>query len=199
MKRRYQIEGHRAVQSFRRWAAEKNPNIQMILPLAEAVSLLQAGVGPLLREAGLALMNLVMEDEVRQLAGERHQQHPDRCAHRWGKEKGYCVVDGQKVPIRRTRLRDKQNCEQRLGSYELFQRSAPLERSVWDTMMRGLSTRNYGAVVQQFQQAYGIEKSAVSENFIEASREKLWDLRGCTNQNQPKPAKLAVGNGIAFL
>ena len=34
MKRRYQIEGHRAVQSFRRWAAEKNPNIQMILPLA---------------------------------------------------------------------------------------------------------------------------------------------------------------------
>ncbi len=52
MKRRYQIEGHRAVQSFRRWAAEKNPNIQMLLPLAEVVSLLQEGVGHLLREAG---------------------------------------------------------------------------------------------------------------------------------------------------
>src|SRR3989304_2634185 len=78
--------------------------------------------------------------------------------------------------MRRTRLRDKQNREQRLGSYELFQRSAPLERRVWDRMMRGLSTRNYGAVVQQFQQAYGIEKSAVSENFIEASREKLREL-----------------------
>ena len=74
MKRRYQIEGHRAVQSFRRWAAEKNPNIQMLLPLAEVVSLLQEGVGHLLREAGLALMNLVMEEEVRQLAGERQQQ-----------------------------------------------------------------------------------------------------------------------------
>ena len=56
MKRRYQIEGHRAVQSFRRWAAEKNPNIQMLLPLAEVVSLLQEGVGHLLREAGLALI-----------------------------------------------------------------------------------------------------------------------------------------------
>ena len=42
--------------------------------------------------------------------------------------------------------------------------------------MRGLSTRNYGAVVQEFQQAYGIEKSAVSEQFIEASREKLREL-----------------------
>jgi transposase-like protein len=176
MKRRYQMDGHRAVQSFRHWAAKKNPNIQMVLPLAEVVSLLQDGVGHLLREAGLALMNLVMEEEVRQLAGERHQQHPERRAHRWGKEAGYCVVDGQKVPLRRTRLRDKEHREQRLGSYELFQRSAPLEHKVWDTMMRGLSTRNYGAVVKEFQQAYGIEKSAVSGNFVEASREKLREL-----------------------
>ena len=176
MKRRYQMDGHRAVQSFRHLAAEKHPNIQMILPLAEVVSLLQDGVGHLLREAGLALMNLVMEEEVRQLAGERHQRHPQRRAHRWGKEAGYCVVDGQKVPLRRTRLRDKDHREQRLGSYELFQRSAPLERKVWDTMMRGLSTRNYGAVVKEFQQAYGIEKSAVSGNFVEASREKLREL-----------------------
>jgi len=42
--------------------------------------------------------------------------------------------------------------------------------------MRGLSTRNYGAVVKDFQQAYGVEKSAVSENFIEASREKVKQL-----------------------
>ena len=176
MKRRYQTEGRRAAQNFQRMAAEKNPNIQMILPLREVVSLLQDGVGRLLREAGLTLMNLVMEEEVRQLAGERHQQHPERRAHRWGKEAGYCVVDGQKVPLRRTRLRDKENREQRLGSYELFQRAAPLERSVWDKMMRGLSTRNYSAVVKDFSNAYGIEKSAVSGNFVEASREKLREL-----------------------
>jgi putative transposase len=41
-------------------------------------------------------------------------------------------------------------------------------------MMRGLSTRNYAAVVKEFRNAYGIEKSAVSENFIEASREKVF-------------------------
>ena len=73
----------------------------MILPMADIVGLLQEGVGNLLREAGLALMKLVMEEEVRHLAGERHQQHEGRRAHRWGKEDGYCVVDGQKVPIRK--------------------------------------------------------------------------------------------------
>src|ERR1017187_6046385 len=176
MKRRYQIDQQRAVQQFRQLAREENPSIQMIFPMAEVVGLLQEGVGHLLREAGLALMHLVMEEEVRHLAGERHQQHPARRAQRWGKENGYCVVDGQKVPIKRTRLRSGDHREQRLGSYELFQRDGPLQQGVWDKMMRGLSTRNYGAVVKDFQSAYGIEKSAVSENFIEASREKVKQL-----------------------
>ena len=176
MKQRYQIEPQRAVQQFRRIATEQNRNIQMILPLADIVAWLQEGVGNLLRQAGLELMHLVMEEEVKSLAGERHQQHEARRAHRWGKEDGYCVVDGQKVPLRRTRLRTAERREQRLGSYELFQRSAPMQASVWDKMMRGLSTRNYGAVVKDFNDAYGIEKSAVSENFIEASREKVKQL-----------------------
>ena len=176
MKRQYQIEKQRAVQQFRRIATEQNPNIQMVLPLADIVGLLQEGVGNLLRQAGLALMQTVMEEEVRHLAGERHQQHEARRAHRWGKEDGYCVVDGQKVPIRKTRLRTPDKREQRLGSYELFQRSGPMQAGVWDKMMRGLSTRNYGAVVKDFHNAYGVEKSAVSENFIEASREKVKQL-----------------------
>ena len=176
MKKRYQIDQQRAVQQFRRLATEQNPNVQMILPMADIVGLLQEGVGNLLRHAGLELMHLVMDEEVKSLAGERHQQHEQRRAHRWGTEDGYCVVDGQKVPIKRTRLRSGDNREQRLGSYELFQRDGPLQQGVWDKMMRGLSTRNYGAVVKDFQSAYGIEKSAVSENFIEASREKVKQL-----------------------
>jgi len=176
LKRQYQIEQQRAVQQFRRIATEQNPNIQMILTLADIVRMLQQGVGNLLRETGLALMQTVMEQEVCHLAGERHQQHEGRRAHRWGKENGYCVVDGQKVPIQKTRLRTKDKREQRLGSYELFQRSGLMQLGVWDKMMRGLSTRNYGAVVKEFHNAYGVEKSAVSENFIEASREKVKQL-----------------------
>jgi putative transposase len=176
MKKRYQIDKQRAVQQFRRFATEENPSLQMILPLAEIVGHLQEGVGNLLRETGLALMQMVMEEEVRHLAGERHQQHEGRQAHRWGAEQGYCVVDGQKVPIQRTRLRTKDKREQRLGSYELFQRSGPMQLGVWDKMMRGLSTRNYRAVVKEFHNAYGIEKSTVSEQFIEASREKVKEL-----------------------
>lgn len=176
MQKQYQIDKQRAVQQFRRLATETNPDIQMILPLAGIAAMLQEGVGHLMREAGLLLMMGVMEEEVRHVVGERSVPNAGRQANRWGKEQGYCVVDGQKVPIQRTRVRDKDNREVKLGSYELFQRSGPLEATVWDKMMRGLSTRNYGPVVKDFASAYGVEKSTVSENFIEASREKLKEL-----------------------
>jgi putative transposase len=88
MKRRYQSEKQRAVNEFRQLAMNENPNIQMILPMAEIVGLLPPGVGHLLREAGWALMSLVMEEEVRPVAGERNQPQEERRAPRGGKEDG---------------------------------------------------------------------------------------------------------------
>ncbi len=151
--------------------------MQMNVAMADIVGLWRQGVGHLLREAGLALMKLVREEEGRHLAGERHQQQAERRVHRWGQEDGYCVIDGQKVPIQKARLRTKDHRGQRRGSYELFQRDGPRAQGVGEKRMRGLSTRKYGAVVRDFSNAYGIEKSAVSENFSEASREQVKPLR----------------------
>lgn len=197
MPKRYQIARQKAVQQFRTMASQQNPRVQMTLPLADIVALLQEGVGHLLRQAGLELMQLIMEEEARQLAGDRHQPDASRRAWRWGTEKGFCVVDGQKVPIDRIRLRTPQKREQRLGSYELFRRNAPLDKDVWEKLMLGLSTRNYGAAVKQFAEAYGVEKSVVSERFIGISREKvkallerpLNDLRLCAVMIDGTPYK----------
>jgi transposase-like protein len=133
-------------------------------------------VGELIRQAGLQMIELLMEEEVRKLAGERSQPQPERTVNRWGKERGYCVVMGQKVPIERPRVRTTEDQEVRLGSYELFHRGEPLSETVWEKLMLGLSTRKYGQAVREFSEAYGLEKSAVSEHFIEASRAKLQDL-----------------------
>jgi transposase-like protein len=115
----------------------------------------------------------LIEEEVRERVGERSQPRPDRTANRWGKERGFCVVMGQKVPIERPRVRTTDDQEVRLGSYEMFHRGEPLTETVWEKLMLGLSTRKYGQAVREFAEAYGLEKSAISEHFIEASREKL--------------------------
>jgi transposase-like protein len=173
MKKPYQIEAQRAVKQLAAMAADGNPAVQRMLPMAEMVGWLRRGVGELIRQAGLQLMDLMMQEEVRELAGERSQRQAERTASRWGSERGYCVVMGQKVPIQRPRVRTTDDKEVRLGSYEMFHRGEPLTETVWEKLMLGLSTRNYDQAVRQFRQAYGLEKSAISEHFIEASRKKL--------------------------
>src|SRR6266705_3307685 len=176
MKKPYQIESQRAVKQLEAMAADGNPAVQMVLPMAEMVGWLRKGVGELIRQAGLQLMDLLMQEEVRELAGERSQRQAERTASRWGSERGYCVVMGQKVPIERPRVRTTDDKEVRLGSYEMFHRGEPLTETVWEKLMLGLSTRRYGQAVRQFTEAYGLEKSAVSEHFVEASRTKLKEM-----------------------
>jgi len=173
MKKLYQIEAQRAIKQLDAMAADGNPAVQMVLPMAEMVGWLRKGVGELIRQAGLQLMDLLMQEEVRGLAGERSQRQSERTANRWGSERGYCVVMGQKVSIQRPRVRTTDDKEVRLGSYEMFHRGEPLTETVWEKLMLGLSTRNYGDAIRQFTEAYGLEKSAISEHFIEASRAKL--------------------------
>jgi transposase-like protein len=173
MKKPYQIEAQRAIKQLDAMAADGNPAVQMMLPMAEMMGWLRKGVGELIRQAGLQLMDLLMQEEVRELAGERSQRQPERAVNRWGSERGYCVVMGQKVPIQRPRVRTTDDKEVRLGSYEMFHRGEPLTETVWEKLMLGLSTRNYGQAIRQFTEAYGLEKSAISEHFVEASRAKL--------------------------
>jgi len=176
MKKPYQIAAGRAVQRARQWAEEKNPVVQLMLPMIEILALARQGAGELIRQAGRQLILLAMAQEVESLAGSRYQRSPDRPARRWSREDGFVVVDGQKVPIERQRLRGKEGGEVRLGTYELFQQPRNLEDQIWWKMLRGLTTRNYPLVTRSFAEAYGIEKSAVSERFIQASREKLKTL-----------------------
>src|SRR5581483_636816 len=83
MKKRYQIESQRAVKQFAEMAAAENPAVQMVLPLAEALGWLRQGVGELIRQAGVQLMDLMMQEEVRALVGERSQRQAERTAVRW--------------------------------------------------------------------------------------------------------------------
>ena len=176
MKRTYQISRRRAAEKFRKFALATPTPIQLTFPLAEVAELAQASLGDLLRGVGKVFMESVMEAEVEQLAGTRSQPNPQRNIYRWGIEDGYCLIDGQRVPIKRPRLRTRTKKEVPLGSYEMFQRSSLLNDTVWQKIMLGLTMRSYKEVVQQFADAYGLEKSTTCEHFIEASRKKLKEL-----------------------
>lgn len=151
--------------------------VQISLPMAEVLASLEQGLGELVRKVGRMFIESVLESEVEQIAGPRSCRRQTRQAYRWGVEQGSCLIDGQRVPIARPRVRE---CgggkELPLGTYQLFQQVTPAEETVWSNIMRGLSMRDYKLVLQQFLDAYGLEKSTVSERFVEASRKKLEQL-----------------------
>ena len=90
MKRPYQIEAQRAVHRLEQMASEGNPAVQLVLPMAEMMGWLRKGVGELIRQAGLQLMELLIEEEVRTVVGERSRPDSERTAYRWGAETAHC-------------------------------------------------------------------------------------------------------------
>jgi putative transposase len=148
-----------------------------MFPTADVAELAQSSLGDLLRAVGKLFNETVMEAEVEQVVGRRSKPNQERGAYRWGTEAGFCILDGQRVPIERPRIRNRQNNREiPLGSYELFQRASLVEETVWHKIMHGLTMRRYKEVVQQFADAYGLEKCTTSDHFIEASRRKLDQL-----------------------
>jgi len=150
--------------------------VQVCLPMAEVLSSIEQGLGELVRKVGRLFIESVLESEVEQIAGPRSCRRQTRQAYRWGVEQGCCLIDGQRVPIVRPRVRQCGGKELPLGTYQLFQQVTPAEETVWSNIMRGLSMRDYKLVLQQFMEAYGLEKSTLSERFVEASRKKLEEL-----------------------
>jgi putative transposase len=173
MKKPYQIQKARALKNFREQSAASPSPIQLAMPLPEVVRLAQQGLMSLALTAFVELAEHMMDWDVTRLVGPKNQALAERESFRWGRQTGYCVVGGQKVPLQRPRVRDKRHREVALGSYELLQQASLMDDAVWHKVMNGLTMRRYSAVVRELEQVYGIEKSTISEHFIEASRLRL--------------------------
>src|ERR1700686_4961810 len=99
MKKPYQIGAGRAVQRVRQWAEEKDPAVQLVLPMIEILALAKQGAGALVRGAGLRVILLAIQQEADALTGTRHHHGPDRHGMRWSRIRGFVVVEWQKVPL----------------------------------------------------------------------------------------------------
>jgi putative transposase len=106
--------------------------------------------------AGVLIMSGIMEQERDHLAGKRYDR--TTAVDRWGKQKGYVVLGGQKAPVDRPRLRDKNGKEISLSSYERFQDAGQRTQAVFQRLVCGLSCRNYPRAIETLREGYGISQ-----------------------------------------
>jgi transposase-like protein len=86
------------------------------------------------------------------------------------------VLAGKKVNVIRPRVRTPEGAEVGLRSYERFQSPTRRSRSIARKLLHGISTRKYERAVEDFTGGYGISKSAVSRELVEATRGSLRKL-----------------------
>lgn len=127
-------------------------------------------------ELNLLLVNELLEDEVRSLAGERYSRdkpHEGRYS-RWGSNPGSVRVGEEKVNISVPRVYDQESGENvSLNSYMELRATEADEYRLMKGMLHGLSTNDYGKVVRSFADSFGLSRSSVSNRFIEQSKEAV--------------------------
>jgi putative transposase len=150
--------------------------VEVPLPLVEVWEELQAQVEQLTGEAGLRIIGTILENEVTRRVGPPHRPSPASSALRWGRQPGYVVFGGRKVAVERPRVRTREGQEVELDSYARLQHDGRRQRAVREGIVAGLTSRNYHRAVASVLEGYGIEKSSVSREFVQASAAQLKKL-----------------------
>ena len=170
--------------------------VRVPLPMAEVWAEMQAKVEELAGQAGLQILRAILENEVTQRVGPPHRPNPSAGCVRWGKQPGYVVFAGRKVPLERPRVRTREGQEVDLESYRQLQQDGKLQRAVREGVVAGLSTRNYQRAVESVVEGYGIEKSSVSRQFVAASSNQLRSL--CERRLEDLKLVVLMIDGIHF-
>jgi putative transposase len=154
----------------------KEVAVHVPLPMLEVWEELQPQVEQLTGQAGLQILRAILEDEVTRRVGPPHRPGPASGAVRWGRQPGYVIFSGQKVAVTRPRMRTREGQEVELDSYARLQHDGRRQRAVREGIVAGLTSRNYHRAIHSVLAGYGIEKSSVSREFVQASAAQLKQL-----------------------
>ena len=175
MAEKYQTCARKSTKKFE-VLGKKELAVNVPLPLVEVWEELQPEVEHLTGLAGLQIIRAVIEDEVTRRVGPRYQPTGEGGCRRWGQQPGYVVFAGQKVAVHRPRVRTREGQEVELETYTRLQHDGRRQRAVREGIVAGLTSRNYQRAVQSVLDGYGIQKSSVSREFVQASAAQLKKL-----------------------
>lgn len=160
----------RRARKIERQAHTQAREVQLPLDIEALVEMTRQSLSSFAVEVGLRVAQCLLEDEVTQRCGERHERQPDRQETRFGHQPGYITIAGQKVSLAKPRVRSTSGRgEADLERYRLLQSPSAMPQAALDHLVNGVSTRRYEQVVQLARAGFGVKKSSVSRGFVRAS------------------------------
>jgi transposase-like protein len=175
--RRRQEQTKRKAENRQRLALEAQ------LPMEELIAGARADIEVFAAELGLTIIQRVLAAEVDQKVGKWGEQ----STHRHGHQPGFVIYAGRKVTLERPRLRNRENKEVALASYQAFQKKGKMQHAVARQLTRQCSTRDYEGAIDSCFKGYGIKRTSVSRHWKAATAQELETL-----MQRPVPKDLLV-------
>jgi len=155
-------------------AAELPREVQLLLDPAELTRILQEEVRNFATEVGLKVALQLLEHEVTERCGAKHERSGPRELYRHGHQSGSITIAGQKLPVSKPRMRKADGSgEVELARYADLQNPAAMPEACLRRMVRGVSTRDYEAVIDRGLAGFGVQRSSVSRGFVKASAKEI--------------------------
>jgi transposase-like protein len=151
-------------------------NGQLLLPMVDLIEQCQLACDELIDVTGRAAIQAVLQLSAEQTAGGPPQQGKRRDGdvvfH--GRQAGMVMLSDRKLQVQRPRLREKgPGKEVEIPAYAAMHNQPRLSTRMLDILMRGVSTRQYKAVIPEIAHTVGVSKSSVSRQIIEASEAEV--------------------------
>ena len=156
---------------------------QQLLPMVDLIEQCRMACDELIDVAGRATIQAVLELSAQQVAGGPRQQGKQRTGEVvwYGQQSGQVMLSDRKLAVQRPRLRQKgpgADKEVEIPAYVAMQDEPRLGARMLDILMRGVSTRQYRAVIPEMADTVGVSRSSVSRQMIEASEAEVEALLG---------------------
>jgi len=155
---------------------------ELAVTLTDIASACREGLMAVAVEAGLATAMAIMADEAAGLCGQWNARDPERTHVRGGTTETSVVMGGQRLPIRRPRVRATDGSgEVPLESFGVFSQGDVLNATIMERMLAGVATRSFERVAdpigaEQRAKARSTSKSTVSRRFVSGTKKALDSL-----------------------
>jgi transposase-like protein len=150
--------------------------VQLPLPLLDILADTRTAFFGLCVEAGQQVLLQMMEVDRTQLCGPAHVPDPQRRAYRHGKVAGEVTLGGRRILVPRLRARSVDGAELVLPSFAYAAGRDPLDARTLEAIAAGVSTREYGRVLDPLpigRTEHAVAKSSVSRRFVALTRAQL--------------------------
>lgn len=174
-------------------------NGQALLPMVDLIEQSKMALDEWIDVLGRAHIEAVLRLSAERIAGPPHPGKKGGAIGWHGREQGTVCLKERKLRVARPRLRKKgqgQEGEVPIPAYEALRQEEKLGSRMLEILLRGVSTRQYRAVLPEMAETVGVSRSSVSREAMEASEEELRQL--CERRFEELDLLVIYVDGVRF-